>query len=247
MADTASSEHGVDELAAETPEATVGANLAEIRERIEAAASAAGRSPGAVTLIAVSKTQPIERVRAALAAGHRVFGENRLQEAKARWPALKQEYPDIELHFVGPLQTNKVADAVALFDVIHSVDRPKLARKLVDAMAAADRKPRCFLQVNTGAEPQKAGVAPEEADAVIAGLREDVGLPLAGLMCIPPVGEEPALHFALLAEIAKRAGVPCLSMGMSADFETAVRFGATHVRVGTAIFGERQSKDAAQA
>ncbi len=235
------------EPAAETLEAAVGANLAGIQDRIAAAARAAGRSPGAVTLIAISKTQPIERVRAALAAGHRVFGENRLQEAKARWPALKREYPDIELHFVGPLQTNKAADAVALFDVIHSVDRPKLARKLVEAMAAAGRRPRCFVQVNTGAEPQKAGVAPEQADAIIAGLREDVGLPLAGLMCIPPADEEAAPHFALLAEIAKRVGAPCLSMGMSADFETAVRFGATHVRVGTAIFGERPRRDAAPA
>ncbi len=232
------------EQAAERLEAAVGANLAGIRERIAAAARAAGRSPGAVTLIAISKTQPIERVRAALAAGHRVFGENRLQEAKARWPALKRDYPDIELHFVGPLQTNKAADAVALFDVIHSVDRPKLARKLVEAMNAAGRGPRCFVQVNTGAEPQKAGVAPEEADAVIAGLREDVGLPLAGLMCIPPADEEPAPHFALLAEIARRVGAPCLSRGMSADFETAVRFGATHVRVGTAIFGDRPARDA---
>ncbi len=232
---------------AEMLEAAVGANLAGIQDRIAAAARAAGRAPGAVTLIAISKTQPIERVRAALAAGHRIFGENRLQEAKARWPALKREYPDVELHFVGPLQTNKAADAVALFDVIHSVDRSKLARKLVEAMAAAGRRPRCFVQVNTGAEPQKAGVAPEEADAVIAGLREDVGLPLAGLMCIPPADEEPAPHFALLAEIAKRVGAPCLSMGMSADFETAVRFGATHVRVGTAIFGDRPRKDAAPA
>ena len=242
MAEPNPSEH-----AAETLAAAVGANLAEIQERIAAAARAAGRSPGAVTLIAVSKTQPIERVRAALAAGHRIFGENRLQEAKARWPALKQEYPDIELHFVGPLQTNKAAEAVALFDVIHSVDRPKLARKLVEAMAAAGRKPRCFVQVNTGAEPQKAGAAPEEADAIIAGLREDVGLPVAGLMCIPPLGEEPALHFALLAEIARRVGAPCLSMGMSADYETAVRLGATHVRVGTAIFGERPAKNTAPA
>ena len=222
--------------------ATVAANLAAIEARIAAALREAGRLPGSATLIAVSKAQPEARVLAALAAGHRVFGENRVPDALARWRPLKEDYPDVELHLVGPLQTNKVADAVALFDVIHSVDRPKLARKLAEAMAAAGRTLQCFVQVNTGAEPQKSGIAPEDADAFIAAMKADYGLRAAGLMCIPPVDEDPALHFALLAEIAKKTGTPCLSMGMSADFEIAVRLGATHVRVGTAIFGDRPAR-----
>jgi len=220
--------------------AAVAANIAEIRTRITVAARDAGREPKDVTLIAISKSQPVARVEAALAAGQRVFGENRIQEASVRWPPLKQHYPDIELHFVGPLQTNKAADAVALFDVIHSLDRPKLARRLAEEMGRQGRSLRCFVQVNTGAEPQKSGILPEETEDFVAAARTEHGLQVEGLMCIPPVDEEPALHFALLAEIARRAGLPGLSMGMSADFETAVRLGATHVRVGTAIFGTRE-------
>jgi len=218
---------------------TVAARLADIRARIARAADEAGRPAASVTLIAVSKRQPRARIEAALEAGHRVFGENRVQEAQGRWPKLRERYPDVTLHLVGPLQTNKAEDAVALFDAIHSVDRPKLARKLGEAMRKLDKRPTCFVEVNTGEEPQKAGVGPEEADAFVAACREDYGLPVAGLMCIPPLGEDPAPHFALLAQIARRTEVPCLSMGMSADFEAAILLGATHVRVGTALFGER--------
>ncbi len=214
-------------------------NLAAVTARIAAAAREADHRPEAVTLIAISKAQPEARISAALAAGHRVFGENRVQEAKGRWPALKSAYDGVELHLVGPLQTNKVADAVALFDVIHSVDRPKLARALASRIAESDRRPRCLVQVNTGREPQKSGVAPDEADAFVASCRADYGLSVAGLMCIPPAGEPVAPHFALLAQLARRLGLQFLSMGMSADYESAVRLGATHVRVGTAIFGER--------
>jgi PLP dependent protein len=170
-----------------------------------------------------------------------VFGENRVQEAAAKWPALRQAAPNLQLHLIGPLQTNKVRDAVALFDVIETVDRPKLAHALVEEMKRTGRRPTCFIQVNTGEEPQKAGVLPEATDAFVGLCRDEFGLPVAGLMCIPPVDEEPALHFALLAEIARRNQLKALSMGMSADFETAIRLGATHVRVGTAIFGERPS------
>lgn len=212
--------------------------LAEIRERIAAAARAAGRDPAAVTLVAVSKMQPAERIEAVLEEGQRVFGENRVQEAAGRWPALRARYPGIELHLVGPLQTNKVRQAVQIFDVIESVDRPKLARKLAEVFAETGRRLPCYIQVNTGEEPQKAGVVPAEADAFVAECRS-LGLPLAGLMCIPPVDEEPALHFALLARIAARNGLGGLSMGMSDDFETAVRLGATVVRIGSAIFGAR--------
>ena len=222
-----------------TVSATVAANLTEVRRRIDEAARAADRAPETVTLIAISKAQPEDRIHAALEAGHLVFGENRVQEAASRWPALKDRYPDVELHMVGPLQTNKAAAAVELFDVIHALDRPKLARKLAEHMAATGRRPRCFIQVNSGEEPQKAGTAPEDTDAFVALCREDYGLPIVGLMCLPPADEEPALHFGLLAQIARRVGLPFLSMGMSHDFETAVRLGATHVRVGTAIFGER--------
>ncbi len=212
--------------------------LAEIRARIVAAAQAAGRDPAAVTLVAVSKMQPAERIGAVLDEGQRVFGENRVQEAAGRWPALRARYPGIELHLVGPLQTNKVRQAVEIFDVIESVDRPKLARKLAEVFAETGRRLPCYIQVNTGEEPQKAGVLPAEADAFVAECRA-LGLPVSGLMCIPPVDEEPALHFALLAKIAARNGLPGLSMGMSDDFETAVRLGATVVRVGSAIFGAR--------
>ncbi len=220
----------------------VAANLAAVEARIAEAARAAGRSPESVIPIAVSKAQPLARVRAALEAGHRTFGENRVQEAKAKWPPLKVAFADLELHLVGPLQTNKVGDAVALFDVIETVDRPKLARALAAEMTRTGRRLTCYVQVNTGEEPQKSGVLPGDADAFIAACREEYGLPVAGLMCLPPMDEEPALHFALLAEIARRHGLPLLSMGMSADFETAVRFGATHVRIGTEIFGARPAR-----
>jgi pyridoxal phosphate enzyme (YggS family) len=217
----------------------VAANLAAVRARIEAAARTVGRDPAAVTLVAVSKAQPEERVRAALAAGQRVFGENYMQEARARWPALRERHPDLQLHMIGPIQTNKAKDVVALFDAIETVDRPKLARVLAHEMARQGRRPACFVQVNTGEEAQKAGVWPGEADAFIKACREDFNLPVQGLMAIPPEDEEPSLHFALLAKIAKRNALAQLSMGMSADFEIAVQFGATHVRVGSAIFGER--------
>ena len=220
----------------------VAANLAAVEARIAEAARAAGRSPESVIPIAVSKAQPLARVRAALEAGHRTFGENRVQEATAKWPPLKAAFADLELHLVGPLQTNKVGDAVALFDAIETVDRPKLARALAAEMTRTGRRLPCYVQVNTGEEPQKSGVLPGDADAFIAACREEYGLPVAGLMCLPPMDEEPALHFALLAEIARRHDLPLLSMGMSADFETAVRFGATHVRIGTEIFGARPAR-----
>ncbi len=213
--------------------------LAEIRQRIAAAARSAGRDPGEITLVAVSKVQPAERIEAVLAAGHRVFGENRVQEAAARWPALRERYGDVELHLVGPLQTNKARQAADLFDVIGALDRPRLARKLAEVFAATGRALPCYIQVNTGEEPQKAGVLPEGADAFIAECRDTHGLPVAGLMCIPPVSEAPAPHFALLREIAERNGLAGLSMGMSDDFETAIAFGATTVRVGSALFGAR--------
>ncbi len=215
------------------------ANLAAVEGRIAGAAEAAGRSPAAVTLVAVTKTHPPARVRMALDAGHRAFGENRVQEALDKWPRLKEAYPDARLHLIGPLQTNKVRHAVPLCDVIETVDRPKLARALAKEMDKTGRRPDCLVQVNTGEEPQKAGVLPERADALIAACRDEFALPLRGLMCIPPFDEEPSLHFALLREIARRNGLGELSMGMSDDFEIAVRFGATQVRVGTAIFGPR--------
>ena len=206
--------------------------LAEIRARIAAAARAAGRDPAEVTLVAVSKVQPLARIEAVLAAGHRVFGENRVQEAAGKWPDLRARFPGVRLHLVGPLQTNKVRQAVALFDVIETVDREKLARKLAEVFAETGHHLPCYIQVNTGEEPQKAGVMPAEADAFVATCRE-LGLPVAGLMCIPPAEEEPALHFALLAKIAARTGLAGLSMGMSGDFERAIAQGATVVRVGS--------------
>ncbi len=223
----------------------IGANLAAVRGRIEAAARAAGRPEGAVTLVAVSKTHPIEAVRAALQAGQRIFGENRVQEALTKFPALRREFPDLVLHLIGPLQTNKVKDALAHGDVIETVDRPRLAEALAREIAKTGRRPACFIEVNTGEEPQKAGVLPVAADAFIGECRDRHHLPIVGLMCVPPEHEEPALHFALLREIARRNGLLQLSMGMSADFETAIRFGATHVRVGTAIFGARRVMGAA--
>jgi PLP dependent protein len=220
-------------------EEVIAANLAAVDGRIEAAARAAGRPPDSVKLVAVSKTHPRASVRAALAAGHRLFGENRVQEAQAKYPALHEEFPDLVLHLIGPLQTNKVRDAVAICDVIETVDRPRLAQALVREMERSGRRLPCLIEVNTGEEPQKTGVPPAEADDFIIECRDRLGLPIVGLMCVPPLDEEPAPHFALLREIARRTGLGVLSMGMSADFEKAIRFGATHVRIGTAIFGAR--------
>ncbi len=213
--------------------------LAEVSRHIAEAARAANRNPADVTLVAVSKTHGADRVRELLEAGHRVFGENRVQEAQGKFPDLKAAWPDLELHLIGPLQSNKARDAVALFDVVQSVDREKLAAALVKEMDRLDRRPACFIQVNTGEEPQKAGILPKDLDAFVAACRNQYQLPVVGLMCIPPVDEEPALHFALLAKMAARNGLAKLSMGMSADYETAVRLGATHVRVGSALFGAR--------
>ena len=219
----------------------VAANLAAVRERIASAARQAGRRPDAVELVAVTKTHGPSLIELALDAGQRCFGENRVQEAQAKWPPLKQAHPDIKLHLVGPLQTNKAGAAVALFDVIETLDRPKLARAVAREMAKTGRRIDCFVEVNTGEEPQKAGVLPEAADTFIAACRGEFGLVVVGLMAIPPIGEEPALHFALLGAIARRNGLAKLSMGMSHDFEVAVAFGASQVRVGTAVFGPREA------
>ena len=215
--------------------------LALVRQEIALAAEAAGREPDSVKLVAVTKTVAAPVIAEAIALGQRCFGENRVQEAVSKWPALKERHPDIELHLIGPLQSNKVREAVALFDVIETVDRPKLARALAEEMTRSGRRPRLFVQVNTGEEPQKAGVIPGEAEAFIALCRETFGLTVDGLMCIPPLEEEPAMHFALLAKIAEKVGVKALSMGMSGDFARAISFGATHVRIGTAIFGPRDA------
>jgi len=220
-------------------EEVIAANIAAVRQRIEAAAREAGRPWDSVTLVAVSKTHPAASVREALAAGHRAFGENRVQEALAKYPQLRAEFPDLTLHLIGPLQTNKVRAAVAAFDVIESVDRPRLAQALANEMERIGRCPPCLIEVNIGEEPQKAGVMPAEADRFIDECRTRLGLPIMGLMCVPPFDEEPAPHFALLREIARRHRLEILSMGMSVDFEKAIRFGATHVRIGTAIFGAR--------
>lgn len=217
----------------------IAANLATVRARIAVAAGSAGRDPASLTLVAISKTQPAERIAVALAAGQRTFGENRVQEAATKWPELKRAWPAVVLHLVGPLQTNKAREAIALFDAIESLDRPKLAQVLAAEMARSGRRPACYVQVNTGEEPQKAGIAPTAAGDFIRYCRTELGLPVIGLMCIPPADEEPSLHFALLREIARRNGIAVLSMGMSADYEIAIAFGATHLRVGTAIFGER--------
>ncbi len=216
------------------------AALAEVKARIAESAAAAGRAAASVTLVAVGKTHPAEAVAEAIAAGQRVFGENRVQEAKAKFPGLKAAHPDLELHLIGPLQSNKVRDAVALFDVIETVDRPKLARALADEITRSGRSPRVLVQVNTGREPQKAGVDPDQADALVALCRDTYGLRVEGLMCIPPGDQDPEPHFRLLAEIAGRNGLTVLSMGMSGDYPQAVRHGATHVRVGSAIFGHRE-------
>jgi pyridoxal phosphate enzyme (YggS family) len=211
-------------------------SLDEVRARIAKAAALAGRAPGDVTLIAVSKTRPPEAIEALIAVGQRDFGENRVQEAQAKWPALLARHPDVRLHLIGRLQSNKAAEAVGLFDAIHSVDRPSLVAALLKAMAASARRPDCFVQVNIGDEPQKGGCAVAELPALLELAR---ALPLAGLMCLPPEGVEAAPYFALLARLARRHGVAGLSMGMSADYESAVMCGATHVRVGTALFGPR--------
>ena len=221
------------------PNIDIAANLSDVKARIAAAETVAGRAAGAARLVAVSKFHPAASVQAALAAGHRLFGENRVQEAEGKFPALREAWPDLRLHLIGPLQTNKARDAVALFDVIETIDRPKLAAALAREMDRLDRRPDVLVQVNTGEEPQKAGILPLEADGFIKACRDEYGLPVRGLMCIPPADEEPAMHFALLADMAARNGLDWLSMGMSADFEEAIRFGATHVRVGTAVFGHR--------
>lgn len=215
------------------------ARIASVRDRIDAAARRTGRDPRDVKLIAVSKTFGADAITPVIEAGQRIFGENRVQEAHAKWPELKQAHPDVELHLIGPLQSNKAKEAVALFDVIHTVDRPKIARVLAAEMKAQSRSPRLLVQVNTGEEEQKAGVLPPHVDDFLSECKNEHGLVIDGLMCIPPVDEEPALHFGLLAKIAARNNLSELSMGMSADFETAVALGATYVRVGTAIFGAR--------
>jgi len=221
---------------------TASDRLAEVRDAIARACTDAGRDPGTVTLVAISKMFEAEAIVPVIVCGQLVFGENRVQEAKSKWPALKERYPGIELHLVGSLQSNKARDAVALFEAIHSVDRPSLAQALAQEIERQGRSPLLFVEVNTGAEPQKAGVLPEAADAFLKECRESYGLAIAGLMCIPPADEAPAPHFALTAKIARRNGLKLLSMGMSADFATAIAFGATHVRVGTAIFGHRAAQ-----
>jgi pyridoxal phosphate enzyme (YggS family) len=213
--------------------------LRRIRDEIAAAAKGSKRSAADVELIAVSKLFDADAVRPVLEAGQRVFGENRVQEAERKWPGLKNEFADVELHLIGPLQSNKTRDAVALFDAIHTIDREKIARAIADEMSKQQRTLKLFVQVNTGEEPQKAGVMPREAKAFVELCRGELKLPLTGLMCIPPVDEEPAVHFAFLAKLAKELGLNGLSMGMSGDFETAIAFGATHVRIGSAIFGDR--------
>jgi pyridoxal phosphate enzyme (YggS family) len=213
--------------------------LSAVTQTIATACREARRDVAAVTLIAVSKTFGVEMIEPVIVAGQRVFGENRVQEARAKWPILMEQYPDIELHLIGPLQSNKAKEAVSLFHAIHSVDRPSICAALAKEIARQERRPRLFVEINTGAEPQKAGVLPEDADDFLRACVETYGLAIEGLMCIPPSDQPPAPHFALTAKIAARNGLPLLSMGMSADFALAIRFGATHVRVGSAIFGVR--------
>jgi PLP dependent protein len=213
--------------------------IVAVREEIASACRDTGRDPATVTLVAVSKTFAAEAILPVIATGQRIFGENRVQEAKAKWPPLIGQYPGLELHLIGPLQSNKAREAVALFDAIHSLDRASLAEALSKEIQKQGRRPSLFVEINTGAEPQKAGVLPQDADGFIATCRETYGLEISGLMCIPPHDEAPAPHFALTAKIARRNGLKLLSMGMSADFKTAIAFGATHVRVGSAIFGTR--------
>lgn len=216
--------------------------LEDIKTRIAAAEAKAGRAPGSTCLIAVSKVQPNERVQAVLDQGHRVFGENRVQEAAGKWPDFRQQYENVQLHLIGPLQTNKARQAMDLCDAIHTLDRPKLANTFARLAQEIGKCPDLFIQVNTGEEPQKAGILPADADAFIKDCLA-LDLPVRGLMCIPPVAEEPSLHFALLGKIAARNGLSGLSMGMSSDFETAIALGATHVRVGSAIFGDRVARN----
>lgn len=213
--------------------------LIETGQRIAAAAKGVGRDPDEVTLIAVSKTFGADDIRPVLEAGHRQFGENRVQEAQGKWPELKADYPELTLHLIGPLQSNKAREAVALFDAIHTIDRPKIAQALANEMDKQGRRPQLFIQVNTGEEEQKAGVLAADAGELLALCQDRLGLEIAGLMCIPPVEEEPAIHFAFLDKLAGELGLTGRSMGMSGDFETAVEMGATHVRVGSAIFGLR--------
>jgi PLP dependent protein len=216
--------------------------LANVRREIARACAEAKREPASVTLVAVSKTFEADAIEPVLIEGQRVFGENRVQVARAKWPALRARYPDVELHLIGPLQSNKAKEAVQFFDAIHAVDRPSLCAALAKEIEKQARTPLLFVEINTGAEPQKAGVLPEAADDFLKTCRETYGLTIAGLMCIPPLDEAPAPHFALTAKIAARNGLTLLSMGMTADFPVAIRFGATHVRVGTAIFGSRPSQ-----
>lgn len=225
-----------------TPYAHIAANLAEVKARIAAQAKAWQRSPDDVHLVAVSKTHPAEAIEAALTAGQRLFGENRVQEAASKYPALRARYPDLKLHLIGPLQTNKIRQAIETCDAIETVDRDKLAQGIAAELARSGKRIELFIQVNTGEESQKAGVLPREADDFIRRCRTEYKLPVVGLMCIPPAEDHPAPHFALLGEIAKRHGLTQLSMGMSGDYELAIQFGATHVRVGTAIFGAREAE-----
>src|SRR5947209_3520983 len=215
------------------------ANLRDVRALIARAARDFDRDPGDVRLVCVTKTVPPERIIPVIAAGERIFGENRVQEAQGKWPALKADYPDLDLHLIGPLQTNKAREAVALFDAVETLDRPSLARVLAAEIQRASRAPKLFVQVNTGAEPQKAGVLPQDADSFIAQCRTEYGLQPVGLMCIPPLDEQASPHFALLNKIARRNGLTELSMGMSADYALGIQLGATYVRIGSAIFGER--------
>lgn len=214
-------------------------NLKAVTENIDVAAKKANRDPDDVTLVAVSKTHPTETIIQALDCGHRIFGENKVQEAENKWPILNEKYPDAKVHLIGPLQSNKTKRAIQLFDVIETVDRAKLARALAREMEQQGKRPDCYIQINTGEETQKAGIFPTQADAFINSCKKDLDLPVVGLMCIPPADENPALHFALLSKIAHRNGLTGLSMGMSGDYQVAVEFGATSVRVGTAIFGQR--------
>jgi len=222
--------------------ADAAANLKTVLSHIAAARNAAIAPAAEVRLIAVSKGHEENRIRPVLESGHRLFGENRVQEAKAKWTPLRVEFRDLELHLIGPLQTNKVREALALFDCIHSLDRARLAEALKAEMEKMGRRIPLFVEVNTGEEAQKAGIAPKDTVAFVTHCRDEMGLPVTGLMCIPPLDEEPAMHFALLRELARDCGLSALSMGMSDDYETAIRFGATHIRVGTAIFGEREYK-----
>lgn len=213
--------------------------LRAVREQIASAATGVGRDPDQVNLIVVSKTFAEDAIAPVLDAGHRHFGENRVQEAAAKWPALRERYPDVTLHLIGPLQSNKTKEAVALFDAIHSIDRPKIARSIAEEIGRQGKQLDLFIQVNTGEELQKAGILPGDAASFVDLCRNELQLPISGLMCIPPIDEEPAVHFAFLAKLARELNLPSLSMGMSGDFETAVELGATHVRVGSAIFGAR--------